>query len=138
MELIAVVMKSPTSSQRFDSAMAMLNCGFANYTLVDARPREALPPAEVARGTGDTVQPVLGQSTRILVEKSQIDAVTTAVRLTQEVEAPVEAGQKLGDLVISVDGQARQTIPLVAAQAVERITLPGIFLRLLKGLFMAG
>ena len=138
MELIAVVMKSPTSSQRFDSAMAMLNFGFANYTLVDARPREALPPVEVALGTVDTVQPVLGQSTRILVEKSQIDAVTTAVRLTQEVEAPVEAGQKLGDLVISVDGQARQTIPLVAAQAVERITLPGIFLRLLKGLFMAG
>ena len=138
MELIAVVMKSPTSSQRFDSAMAMLNFGFANYTLVDARPREALPPVEVALGTVDTVQPVLGQSTRILVEKSQIDAVTTAVRLTQEVEAPVEAGQKLGDLVISVDGQARQTIPLVAAQAVERITLPGIFLRLLEQLFMAG
>ena len=138
MELIAVVMKSPTSAQRFESAKAMLTFGFANYTLVDVRPGEALPPVDVAPGVVDQVQPVLGQSSRILVDKSQINEVTTAVRLTEGVEAPVEAGQKLGELVVSVAGEERQTIPLVAAQAVERITLPGIFLRLLEQLFMAG
>ena len=138
MELIAVVMKSPTSAQRFESAKAMLTFGFANYTLVDVRPGEALPPVDVALGVVDQVQPVLGQSSRILVDKSQINEVTTVVRLTEGVEAPVEAGQKLGELVVSVAGEERQTIPLVAAQAVERITLPGIFLRLLEQLFMAG
>ena len=138
MELIAVVMKAPTSAQRFESAKAMLTFGFANYTLVDVRPGEALPPVDVALGVVDQVQPVLGQSSRILVDKSQINEVTTAVRLTEGVEAPVEAGQKLGELVVSVAGEERQTIPLVAAQAVERITLPGIFLRLLEQLFMAG
>ena len=138
MELIAVVMKPPTSAQRFESAKAMLTFGFANYTLVDVRPGEALPPVDVALGVVDQVQPVLGQSSRILVDKSQINEVTTAVRLTEGVEAPVEAGQKLGELVVSVAGEERQTIPLVAAQAVERITLPGIFLRLLEQLFMAG
>ena len=138
MELIAVVMKSPTSAQRFESAKAMMTFGFANYTLVDVRPGEALPPVDVALGVVDQVQPVLGQSSRILVDKSQINEVTTAVRLTEGVEAPVEAGQKLGELVVSVAGEERQTIPLVAAQAVERITLPGIFLRLLEQLFMAG
>ena len=138
MELIAVVMKSPTSAQRFESAKAMLTFGFANYTLVDVRPGEALPPVDVALGVVDQVQPVLGQSSRILVDKSQIKEGTSAVRLTEGVEAPVEAGQKLGELVVSVAGEERQTIPLVAAQAVERITLPGIFLRLLEQLFMAG
>ena len=138
MELIAVVMKAPTSAQRFESAKAMLTFGFANYTLVDVRPGEALPPVDVALGVVDQVQPVLGESSRILVDKSQINEVTTAVRLTEGVEAPVEAGQKLGELVVSVAGEERQTIPLVAAQAVERITLPGIFLRLLEQLFMAG
>ena len=138
MELIAVVMKSPTSAQRFESAKAMLTFGFANYTLVDARPSEALPPVEVALGAVDQVQPVLGQTTRILVEKTQVNEVTTAVRLTEGVEAPVEPGQKLGELVVSVAGEERQTIPLVAAQAVERITLPGIFLRFMERIFMAG
>ena len=43
MELIAVVMKSPTSAQRFESAKAMLTFGFANYTLVDVRPGRPSP-----------------------------------------------------------------------------------------------
>ena len=72
------------------------------------------------------------------MEKTQVNEVTTAVRLTEGVEAPVEAGQKLGELVVSVAGEERQTIPLVAAQAVERITLPGIFLRFMERIFMAG
>ena len=138
MELIAVVLKAPSSQARFNTAQALLSYGFANYTLVDARPGEALPPVDVSLGTADTVQPVLGAESRILVEKAQVDAVTTQVRLTEGVEAPVEAGQKLGELVVSVAGEERQTIPLVAAQAVERITLPGIFLQLLERLFLAG
>ena len=138
MELIAVVMKSPTSAQRFESAKAMLTFGFANYTLVDVRPGEALPPVDVALGVVDQVQPVLGQSSRILVDKSQINEVTTELRLCENVEAPVEEGQKLGEMVVYVGGQEQQSIPIVADQAVERLTLPGIFSKFLKTLFMAG
>ena len=56
---------------------------------------------------------------------------------TRSVEAPVEQGQKLGEMVISVGGQEQQTIPIVADRAVARLTLPGIFSRFLKTLFMA-
>ena len=48
-----------------------------------------------------------------------------------------EQGQKLGEMVISVGGQEQQTIPIVADRAVARLTLPGIFSRFLKTLFMA-
>lgn len=137
MELIAVVMKSPTSALRFDSAKSMLSFGFANYTLVDVRPDEAIPPVEVAMGAVEQVQPVLAQSGRILVDKSQINDITTAIHLTESVEAPVETGQKLGEMVISVGGSEQQTIPLVAAEAVERITLPGILLKFMKILFVS-
>ena len=40
-------------------------------------------------------------------------------------------------VVISVGGQEQQTIPIVADRAVARLTLPGIFSRFLKTLFMA-
>ena len=36
MELIAVILKSPTSTQRFESAKVLLNYGFAAYALADA------------------------------------------------------------------------------------------------------
>lgn len=137
MELIAVIMKSQTSEKRFESAKALLNFGFANYTLLDVHPDQALPPVEVSLGECSTVQPVLDQSGRILVDKAEINNVTTQIRLCEGVEAPVEAGQKLGEMVVSISGVEQQTIPIVADQAVGRIHLPGIFKRFLDILFMA-
>lgn len=136
MELIAVVLKSPTSQQRFNAASALLNFGFANYTLLDVRPDEALPPVEVKLGTAAQVQPILGESSRILVEKGELNQVTTQVRLAEDVEAPVEPGQKLGEVAVIVGGEERQTLPLVADQGVERLTIPGIFLKFMQTLLM--
>ena len=136
MELIAVVLRAPTSQQRFDAAKALLNYGFANYTLLDVRPDQAIAPVTVKLGTVAQVQPVLQASGRILIEKSQLNHVTTQVQLAEDVEAPVEPGQKLGEVVVLVDGQERQSIPLVADQGVERLTVPGIFLRFMKTLLM--
>lgn len=137
MELIAVVLKSPTSAQRFESARSLLNFGFANYTLMDVCPAQALPPIQVLLGQRETVQPRLSQSSRILVERDQVNAVTTELELCEDVEAPVEEGQILGRMVVRVGEEERQTIPIVAEEAVARITIPGIFLQFLSHLFMA-
>ncbi len=138
MELIATVMKGPTSDKRFESAKSMLTFGFANYTLLDVYPDEALPPVEVALGEQAQIQPVLSQSGRILIDKAQVNDVTTEIQLTDRVEAPVEQGQKLGEMIVRVGGETQQVIPLVADQAVERLTFPGIFVKFIKGLCMAG
>ena len=44
MELIAVVLKSPTGQQRFEDAKTLLNYGFSTYGLIHAAPEEPLPP----------------------------------------------------------------------------------------------
>ena len=137
MELIAVVLGAPTSAQRFTAAQDLLTYGFANYTLVDVRPGQAIPPVAVSLGTSETVQPVLGGSSRILVEKARLDQVSTDLRLTDAVEAPVEAGQKLGELVVTAGGETLRTIPLVAHEGVDRITVPGLFFRLIRTLFLS-
>ena len=138
MELIAVVMKSPTSEKRFESAKSLLNYGFANYTVMDVYPGQALPPVDVLLGEQGQVQPVLASSSRILIDKADLNGVTTEIRLCENVEAPVEPGQKLGEMAVLGNGEERQTIPILADQAVERLSTPGIFLRFLRTLFMAG
>ena len=138
MELIAVVMHAPTSNDRFESAKVLLNYGFANYTLLPVYPDQALAPVEVLLGEQATVQPITSRECAILVEKSQAGSVTTQLSLADSVEAPVEQGQKLGELQVYVDGQLRDTIDLVAAQPVERLSMGGIFKDLLGKLFMAG
>jgi len=138
MELIAVIMKSPSGDIRSEGAKALLNYGFANYTLMDVYPGQALPPVEVLLGEQSQVQPVLSQTSRILVEKSRLNQVESRLDLCENVEAPVEAGQKRGEMVITVGDETLQTIPIVAGQEVARVTVGGIFARLLRSLFMAG
>ena len=136
MELIAVVLGAETSEKRFESAKSLLNFGFANYTLVDVRPGQALPPVDVLMGVEETVQPVVERCARILVEKSALDKVTTELKLAADVEAPVEAGQKLGSMIVRVDGIEREVIPIVTDREVERLTIGGVFTRFLELLFL--
>ena len=138
MELIAVVLKSPTTAQRFEDAKALLDHGFANYTLVTPRPDAPLAPVEVLLGRTAQVQPRLERETSLLVSKAEAGRVTTRLTLAADVEAPVEEGQTLGQLEVFIGEELRDTIPVVAAHGVERLTVPGIFSRMLRTLLMAG
>ncbi len=138
MELIAVVLGSETSEQRFESAKSLLNYGFDNYTLLDVYPDQALPTVEVLLGERDTVQPVLKTAAQVLVDKADTDKVTTQLTVAESVAAPVEAGQKLGELTVYVDGVEQLSVDLVADAAVERLTVKGIFSRMLGILLMKG
>ncbi len=136
MELIAVVMHAPTSNDRFESCKALLNYGFASYAITPVYPDQAIPPVEVLLGVQDTVQPVPARECSILLEKSKTGAVTTQMELADQVEAPVEAGQKLGQLKVLVDGEQVDAIDLVAPQEVPRMSLLGIFRGMLDALFL--
>ena len=138
MELIAVVMHAPTSNERFDSAKALLNYGFSNYALTPVWPEQPLIPVAVELGRCDTVQPVPARECVVLLEKSKAGSVTTEVRLAESVEAPVEVGQKLGEVIVCVDGDQVDCIDLVAASGVERLSLGIIFKRMLSTLFLQG
>lgn len=136
-ELIAVVMKSPTSAQRFEDAKALLDYGFASYTLADVYPEIPLPPVDVLLGEEAQVQPQLSRSCRILVRKGEEKLIQTQTTLAENLAAPVEQGQTIGHLEVLVDGTLRETIPLVASQSVARLTISGIFQQMLQQLMMA-
>lgn len=138
MELIAVVMKAPTTAQRFQDASCLLDYGFANYALLTPQPESPLAPIDVLLGQSKTVQPQLQRECRLLVEKAQADQITTRVDLARDVQAPVDPGQTLGEFQVYVGEQLRDTVPIVAAQGVERLSVPGLFSQLLRRLLFAG
>ena len=138
MELIAVVMHAPTSEERFDSAKALLNYGFSQYALTTVYPAEPIRPVEVLLGESEFVQPVPARECTVLLEKSKAGSVTTRVELCGDVSAPVEKGQRLGQIRVLVDGEQVDTIDLVAAGAVEKLTVGRIFKRFVGSLFLHG
>ena len=137
MELIAVVMRSPTVGQRFEDAKALLDYGFANYSLVPVYPEAPLAPVDVLLGVQAQVQPQLERDCRLLVRKGEEGQVGTRLSMAEDVEAPVERGQILGRLEVYVGEELRDTIPVQAAQGVERLSIPGIFSQMLSRLFLA-
>lgn len=132
MELIAVVLHCESSTDRFRSAKALLDYGFASYALADTQPEEPLQPVRVILGEESTLTPVLQQTAPILVEKGELAGITKTVTLCQEVEAPVAAGQQLGTLTLATSTRTLAEIPIIAPQSVEKLTLWELAARLLK------
>ena len=133
MELIAVIMKAPDKDTRTKDAKALLNYGFSTYTLADALPPEPLTPVQVVMGASDAVQPVPeAENTAVLVEKAKAGGLTRTVTLEPQVAAPVEAGQRLGELSVLDGDTVLLTVPLVAEEAVARRSWGQVFTQLLR------
>lgn len=135
MELIAVVLHCASSTDRFESAKALLNYGFSNYALVTPEPGE-LPAVPVTLGTAAEITPVLADETPILIDKALAAGVETRVCVDESVTAPVEAGQTLGTLTITSGGQTIAERDLVAPEAVEALRWGDVFLQMLRALCM--
>ncbi len=135
MELVAVVMGSATSKERFAGCKQLLDYGFAAYALVQPEAENAQIPVKL--GIADTVTAVPAGEAAVLVEKSQKNAVTQTAELLENVIAPVSKGQRLGTVSVKVGEQVVKEIPLVAEQAVEKVTFWQMFSRLLRQLTMA-
>ncbi len=135
--LIAVVMGSKTSQERFAACKQMLDYGFANYALAQPEIPEgnAVP---VKLGTAATVPAVPAEQVELLIDKAQRGDVTTEITLEESVTAPVSQGQKLGTLTVKCGEQILAQVNMVAKEPVEKLTWGDLFLRVLKKLCMSG
>jgi len=136
MELIAVVMKSPTSTQRFESAKALLNYGFANFALEKVVPETLLRSIPVRLGTRAYIQPVLGEGSTLLLEKAKAGKLEQEIILSEELKAPVEKGQRIGQLRVTNGGEELAVIPIVAGEGAQRLSYGQILLNLLGKAFL--
>ena len=130
MELIAVVLGGSTSDKRFADAKALLNYGFAAYTLIPVVPESPLPAVPVTLGARRQVQAVLPQGSVLLLEKNRANALTQSLTLSETLEAPVEQGDTLGSLdLFTADGTLLSSLPLLAGESVARLTWRQLFCR---------
>lgn len=132
-EYIAVIMGAESSESRNADAAALIEYGFANYTLCPALD-SALPPVPVEGGEADSVQPGLSGEDGILLPKSSAQSLERHVSLPESVSAPVEEGQRLGTLTLSARGEILREIPLTAGASVPRLTSFGVLARLFRTL----
>ena len=136
MELIATVMGSKTSAERFAVAKGMLDYGFTNFALYTPVVQEGAAVA-VTLGDASSVNVVPAEDVPLLVEKGQINAIVTEVELLPQITAPVDAGQPLGTLTIKSGDGVLKEIPLVAGSDVNRLTWGNLTVKILRQIAMA-
>lgn len=136
MELIATVLAADTSKHRFSDASRLLDYGFANFALYDSAAEFALDPVPVLLGVSSEVPVLIGTSPKVLVEKAELGNVKRNILLAENVKAPVEAGQKLGEITVTCGDKTLTTIPLLAQSDVARLTSGAMFWRLLQPFFV--
>ena len=121
MQLIAVVLGAPTSAERFASAKSLLDYGFANYAVnTQITAGDEVQKIAVEKGVDKEVGVVAGDSCSTLVKKGQENNITKEIKIDETITAPIEAGQKIGTMTISRDGEVIADIDLNASSAVEK------------------
>ena len=138
MELIAVILKAPTSAQRFAGAQALLNYGFASYGLAEIQTPGDLSPIPVRLGTEKAVSARLEREAALLAEKEKLGALETELTMETELSAPVAEGQEVGRLTVTSGGETLAEFPLVADRAVARLTYWQLLQRCMRMAFLGG
>ena len=121
LHLVAVVMGSDNSNDRFNTAKAMLNWGFSNYSCITPEiSKKFLKNVEVVGGKEDFVAPKIPKPSPIVVKKGEEEKIKVKVNLESCLEAPVVEKQTIGSVKIFVDGEKAAEYKITAKNDVGK------------------
>ena len=134
--LIGVILGAENTNDRFSAASTLLDYGFANWKLAVPEMPE-LSELPVTGGMTDSVTPEAAAPSGVLVPVSGQGELRTELELPETVEAPVQAGQRLGTIRVTLNGETVEEIPVTVANGAEAITFASAFRYLLNHFFCA-
>ena len=104
LSLIAVIMKAPTTKIRFAEAQKLLDYGFSNYEYKQlAKKGDILKSVEVTKGVEENLNLIVKNDVGILLKKGQDNDVEQTVELNENISAPIQEKQKLGEIVFKLE-----------------------------------
>ena len=123
--LLSVVLGAKSSSMRASESLKLLNWGFQSYDSVTLFAKDSpVATLRVWKGTQPNVKAGFGNDFSIAVPRGYADKVKSEFTPQPRLMAPIEAGQTLGTLKVTIDGKVYGEYPVAALEAVP---LAGIF-----------
>ncbi|WP_058835726.1 D-alanyl-D-alanine carboxypeptidase family protein [Luteimonas abyssi] len=132
--LIAVVMGSTGEEQRATDSLALLNWGFRffeGHTLYEAN--QPITTQRIWKGRENELRLGLAEPLRVTVPRGRYEQLTPTMDVPTTLVAPVEQGEAIGVVKVTLDGEVIAERPLVALDAIEQA---GFFKRLWHELLM--
>jgi D-alanyl-D-alanine carboxypeptidase (penicillin-binding protein 5/6) len=123
MELVCVIMGAKTSSgptSSFALASRLMSSAFAQYNMATVVKKGAqVGQVNVTDGNAKTVTAVAGADVRALLKRGEEGGVKVGL-LPTNLTAPVRAGQQVGVVVVTQNGQQINRVPALAGAGIEK------------------
>lgn len=133
-EYIAVVLHCESIESRNRDAAKLLDYAFANCELCPLSHDREAPVIPVELGREKVLHTEFSGGEYILIPRGSGEA-EYSLSVPGSVKAPINAGERVGMLTVTIDGRKVCEIPLNAAESVEKLGFFGIFAMLGGTLF---
>jgi len=128
MRLISVVMGTKSDNARAAESQKLLAYGFRYYYTHKLYEKTAIiSQARVWKGKSDSIALGVNKDIFLTIPRGTEDDLVAKASVDQIIEAPIVAGQELGNVIVTLDDKELLNTPLVALNPIEKA---GIFSRI--------
>ncbi|MGF7057036.1 D-alanyl-D-alanine carboxypeptidase family protein [Brassicibacter mesophilus] len=128
LNLISVVLGCSTSSIRFNESKKLLDYGFANYdSMPICRKDDIIKILPISKGKSDEIKVIVKEDLAVLTKKGTSKNVEKEIALPEVINAPVKKHQKLGELVLKIDGNEVGRVDLISESEIEKASFIDMF-----------
>jgi D-alanyl-D-alanine carboxypeptidase (penicillin-binding protein 5/6) len=136
LRLIAVVFATPEPRSHLRESMKLLDWGFANYKAVPvAEAGDVVERLPIKRGVENEVPLLAADDLQVVMKKGEEKDIQKKVVLDKDVQAPVQQGQKYGELIALQNGKEVGKVNLVADKSIEKAGFIRMIENILTNLF---
>ena len=122
--LISVLLGTPSESLRSSESQRLLNYGFQNFEMFHIyKHNETVRDIRIWKGTENTVKAGLRDGLTLTLPRGQRELIKATVETQQPLLAPIDNGQQVGVLKLTLDGKPYLERPLVALESVPLVNV---------------
>lgn len=133
LSLIAVVLGCDNGTKRFGDCAALLDYGFAEYTVKElALPKNAEKPVKVKGGMKDTLYLRCEKPGTMIVRRTAGEKLLTECKVKKDIIAPVKAGDTIGEVNYYSGKELLKKCKITAKNTIEKMTFNSVLGALCK------
>ena len=124
LSLIAVIMKGPTSSIRFDEAKKLLEYGFNNFEYRKlALQGEKVKEIVIEKGITKTTEVIFKNDAGALIPKGQSASISQTISLSDSLPAPLAEGETIGKVTYNIGENKLLEVYLITKDEIKKIDM---------------
>ncbi len=118
MELISVVLGADGQNVYSDT-VALFEYGFNNFQNVEILKKDQIVTTVSIGEEEEKINLLAAEDFQLMLSQEEGDKVETSIAITSELEAPIEKGEMLGEMVIQVNGKEVKRVGLLSSVEIE-------------------